>query len=367
MLGLWRPFDSWDDEALVTARVASTVPLVESGLREMQREVRTFYRQVLREMDIPSRGGAPVIELYPRSGVDLLDVYKRPVREFVKARESGADPMEAFEARLSSILDLDMRAAGRDELARIQGDLVETGLAVQDSVDDISDTDVVLDEQELVDVLEAREDAVTREQELAREDAREQVRRARDVDGKRQDDAARGERITGWRRVIRPELSKTGSCGLCVVAATRMYHRHDLNAIHGKCKCIVLPVTKSNDPGLRLNNEDLQRIYGSFVDKNGRLVSSTQSASLKRTRVRVTKHGELGPVLAYSPKRGWVEDRRARLYEPKTEKVQVAEWQKRLKELEYTVSVLSFDKKANAEPLRELDRLIQETRAKLAA
>jgi hypothetical protein len=39
---------------------------------------------------------------------------------------------------------------------------------------------------------------------------------------------AAAEDVTGYRRVIHPELSKSGTCGLCVAAADRVYHVDDL-------------------------------------------------------------------------------------------------------------------------------------------
>ena len=98
------------------------------------------------------------------------------------------------------------------------------------------------------------------------------------------------ERVIGWRRVIHPELSKGGVCGLCVAASDRVYGVKELKPIHARCKCSVSPVTKSNDPGHRLNSADLDRLY----DDAGQ---STDNGALKRTRYNVVHHGELGPVL----------------------------------------------------------------------
>lgn len=41
--------------------------------------------------------------------------------------------------------------------------------------------------------------------------------------------------IRGYRRVIHPELSKGGTCGLCIAASDRVYHVDDLKALHGRC------------------------------------------------------------------------------------------------------------------------------------
>lgn len=94
----------------------------------------------------------------------------------------------------------------------------------------------------------------------------------------------------GYRRILRPYLSRGGSCGLCIAAADRVYGRGDLMPIHAKCKCAVMPITRAGDPGLRLNQRDLDQLYRAAGD-------STEGPRLKRTRYRVEQHGELGPVL----------------------------------------------------------------------
>lgn len=95
--------------------------------------------------------------------------------------------------------------------------------------------------------------------------------------------------ITGYRRVIRPELSKTGTCGLCIVASDRIYKTGELMPLHDRCKCAVLPIIGEVDPGNSLNNLWLDDIYAQ--------AGSTLSADLKRVRYSVQEHGEKGPVL----------------------------------------------------------------------
>lgn len=97
--------------------------------------------------------------------------------------------------------------------------------------------------------------------------------------------------IQRFRRVIRPELSESGSCGLCVVASDRIYTIRELMPIHPPhCKCKTMPITETDDPGLRINQDDLKRIYEA--------AGSTSGDDLKRVRIQVNEHGELGPVLA---------------------------------------------------------------------
>lgn len=104
-----------------------------------------------------------------------------------------------------------------------------------------------------------------------------------------QDNAERHD-IRGYRRVIHPELSKGGTCGLCIAASDRVYHVSDLKAIHHRCECTVLPIVGQKDPGSGLNNLDLGDLY----EHAG---GGTGGKGLKRTRYQINEHGELGPVL----------------------------------------------------------------------
>lgn len=100
--------------------------------------------------------------------------------------------------------------------------------------------------------------------------------------------------ITGYRRVLRPELSETGPCGLCVVAADRIYHVKDLQPIHNRCCCETLPIIGELDPGLILNAADLEAIYSAAGSTGG---GKGQGGALKKIRVALAENGELGPVL----------------------------------------------------------------------
>lgn len=114
--------------------------------------------------------------------------------------------------------------------------------------------------------------------------------------------------VTGFRRVIRPELSRgrttkgggdrgLGTCGLCIAASNQVYKRDDLLPIHTRCHCDVMPIVRASsgtesDPGRRVNREDLDALYAE--------AGSTNRKDLKNPRVVVAEHGELGPVLRRS-------------------------------------------------------------------
>lgn len=112
-----------------------------------------------------------------------------------------------------------------------------------------------------------------------------------------------GSPIIGYRRVIHPEMSRGGTCGMCIVASERVYHVGTLMPIHDDCHCTIAPVTKAHDPGSALNNQDLA-LKGLYGHGGG-----NTNAHLKRTRYQVDEHGELGSVLV--PKKP---------YKPRSEK-----------------------------------------------
>lgn len=101
--------------------------------------------------------------------------------------------------------------------------------------------------------------------------------------------------IIGYRRVIHPELSETGVCGLCIAAADQRYKIGTLLPIHNRCKCTVAPITLDHDPADDVNQADLGALYGQ--------AGGTSAAHLKRVRYQENEHGELGVVLA--PKKAY--------------------------------------------------------------
>lgn len=98
-----------------------------------------------------------------------------------------------------------------------------------------------------------------------------------------------GDRVQGYRRIIRPELSKGSVCGICLAASDRVYGVGDLLPIHTGCVCDVMPIVNGADPGQDLNREELDRLY----DDAG---SNTRGALVKQ-RYEITGHGEIGPLL----------------------------------------------------------------------
>lgn len=105
------------------------------------------------------------------------------------------------------------------------------------------------------------------------------------------------DRVTGYRRVVRPEMARGGTCGLCIAAASQVYHRSHLLPIHTRCHCDVMPIVRTSggtkDPARRVNDEDIDAAYARVSTTAG----STAADDLKRVRVTTVEHGELGPIL----------------------------------------------------------------------
>ncbi|ATN89550.1 MuF-like minor capsid protein [Gordonia phage Bonum] len=102
--------------------------------------------------------------------------------------------------------------------------------------------------------------------------------------------------ITGYRRVLHPELSQSGqSCGLCIAASTRIYKAKNLMPLHNLCNCEPVEIVKGRDVGDQINDEDLEILYGEAGD-------STHRTDLSNTKWTVFEHPELGPVLRSVPR-----------------------------------------------------------------
>lgn len=107
-----------------------------------------------------------------------------------------------------------------------------------------------------------------------------------------------------YRRVLHPELATSGlSCGLCIVASDRVYSVAKFKReIHTHCHCEMIPIDSGKDPALQLNQADLDSLYraaGKAVGSEQQVTGGgkKQLGALKRVRVGITQHGELGPIL----------------------------------------------------------------------
>lgn len=109
--------------------------------------------------------------------------------------------------------------------------------------------------------------------------------------------------VTFYRRVLHPELAESGlSCGLCIVASDRVYSvKKFRRELHDHCHCEMIPIERGKDPALQLNSDDLESLYRAAGTAVGRESETgggrKQLGALKRVRVGITEHGELGPIL----------------------------------------------------------------------
>lgn len=221
-----------------------------------------------------------------RTARDLVSGRRNPPRLELGSTETG--PTADVDAELDWVLDDDEDWLEPSDAYGRVADQYRFNVVADDATED-----------------EARRKALVRIAAVAATDVqlavREQVRRS----------LGRIPGITGYRRILRPELSEEGPCGLCVVAADRLYKKEDLLPIHDRCVCDVLPVIGKLDPGVQLNLDDLQALYEAAGSTGG---GKRQGGALKKIRVVLTEHGEVGPVLVDGDQnfRGPVEVARAR-------------------------------------------------------
>lgn len=120
--------------------------------------------------------------------------------------------------------------------------------------------------------------------------------------------------VTGYRRV----LEGVYSCGLCIVAATRRYHKAELLPIHPGCDCSIEPLygqhpnvlqpTVRDAQGNLVPVGDLEDAHQAIADRFGAdstaaraiqgAFNDSGAAVLYRDVLIIHQHGEIGPVLA---------------------------------------------------------------------
>lgn len=73
------------------------------------------------------------------------------------------------------------------------------------------------------------------------------------------------------------------------------------NCIVSNCHCTMIPIEADSDPGLQLNSDDLESLYraaGTAVGTSRETGGAARNkGALRRVRVGITEHGELGPIL----------------------------------------------------------------------
>lgn len=276
---LLRRFTGWYDEAAVLALASTADTQVRAAQQASADLTLAYQRQMLARLGV-SLSKAEVSKarlMVPASsepglrGVDFLTEWERPVKTYRYERSTGTPgdaAIAAAVARAQRMADAAESLAMRRAAQRV--------LTVAAGLDPDAETDAADADFEAFQASLAAPDAP-----LEPPGARQRVR------------------VVGYRRVLHPELSKTGVCGLCLVAADRRYAVAELMPIHALCKCEVAPVVEAGgaveDPGKALNRADLDRVYSAG--------GGTDAALLKRVRIRIDEHGELGEVIAPASQR----------------------------------------------------------------
>jgi hypothetical protein len=221
---------------MVNAAAAASAVQVDAATRRARRVSRAFMLRQLELVEALPETLPPIEDTYERGGTSIVEVYKRPARQLEhKIRERFRNP------------DTDTV----DWPDRVPDEVWKT---FEERLTSIVNDDIAA---------------------VSRDEAQKVM--------------AASAKVIGYRRVIHPEFSKTGTCGLCIVAASRFYKKSELMPLHDLCKCTISPLTKDRDLGLRLNEADLARIYAA--------AGSNYGDDLKRITVQVREHGELGPIL----------------------------------------------------------------------
>jgi hypothetical protein len=279
VLAVFRPFDGWWNPTQITAAVKQALNVVQPAQRLAARTTDAYIARVVKTMTGRTVAGAGAVDVTklrrtipPDLAQAFLDGSARP--GYLILGDTKAGPGPGIHDRMPLANTGDTFASPGTPYGRVADQFryqVVAGGATEDA---------------------GRQKALVRLAVVAQTDitlaVREQYRRSL---GKVNADA--------WRRVLHPELTKTGPCGLCVVAADREYHIEDLKPVHDRCVCEVLPILGGMDPGLTLNSDDLRAIYAAAGNTGGDVIKNGKrhSSALKRTRVALVEHGELGPVL----------------------------------------------------------------------
>lgn len=235
LLALWFRIPAWGEPDFVKAWTARSAVDVDIALAQARRLARAYALTTLDLADARPDRLPEVVESYERGGSPIVEVYRRPARERAYVERTALENGESPEVAAKQAQD-----AFEARLQTIVAD--DVMLTARD---------------EFQKVLEAAP-----------------------------------EKVIGYRRIIHPELSASGTCGLCIVASDRLYSVKELMEIHDNCKCTIAEVTAESDPGLSLNREDLDAIYEA--------AGSTGAEKLKQLRIKTVEHGELGPMLLRS-------------------------------------------------------------------
>lgn len=231
LVALWRDFDQYYDGDLVAARAARSASMVDAATGPIRRQTQSYLKLAYQQFDDLA---FPSEEEIDAANDDALDRLVNPLDEWNR-------PAEQFRYAQSQ--------------GQTRGQAIEIATK---RVEELADMDLAL---------------------AMRNEASNIIRAT--------------PKITGYRRVIHPELSESGTtCGLCIAASTRVYSKEELMALHEHCHCTVMPIVGEEDPGNFFNEEDID-----LLNQIYKAAAGNDAQSLSRTRFKVIQNSELGPYL----------------------------------------------------------------------
>lgn len=231
LAALWRDFDKYYDGDLVAARAARSATMVDAATDSVRRQTESYLRFTYQQFDDLQ---FPTDAEIDQVNEDLLDRLVNPLDEWNR-------PAEQFRYAESQ--------------GKTRGEAIENAIK---RVEELGDMDMAL---------------------AARNTANNIFKAT--------------PKITGYRRVIHPELSESGtSCGLCIAASTRVYSKEELLPLHDHCHCTVMPIVGDDDPGDFFNGQDID-----LLEELYKAAAGNDAQSLSRVRAKVIYNSELGPYL----------------------------------------------------------------------
>jgi len=232
LVALWRDFDKYYDGDLVAARAARSATMVDAATDGIRRQTKSYLSFAYQQFDDLQ---FPTDEEIDAQNDQLLDRLVNPLDEWNR-------PAEQFRFAESQ--------------GQPRGKAIEVATK---RVEELADLDMA----------------------LAMRNTASNIFKAT-------------PKVTGYRRVIHPELSESGtSCGLCIAASTRIYSKEELLPLHDHCHCTVMPIVGDDDPGDFFNKEDIDLLNELYKAAGG----DNTAQGLSRVRFKVIQNSELGPYL----------------------------------------------------------------------
>ena len=279
LLGLWRWRSTRHDPVLSNGAVAESILLMMDAFESARDLEVAFVTEYASELGVEYDAKELFVDPVYVRDADFHDVYARVMDEYRWQRYGRPHKWSEAELESAGFATLEELLAGADEFdaqVKLAGSELDPpsdsgGAVVRDVAVDGSQSD--LDERQLALDDEAFEEALRRIETIAEDDL------LRAADKAHLDMLDKKSVWLGYRRVIHPELSETGTCGLCVVASTRVYGKKMLAPMHSHCKCTTIGVSLPRMWGGRSTRTTLIR--------RSRCWWVTRMVMLRRCRSRV--------------------------------------------------------------------------------